>query len=116
MELIHNLKDLKDKRRELRKNPTYEERIIWARLRGKQLGCRWHRQHSIGPYIVDFYCPTAKLILELDGNHHREKESENYDEERTVFFKNLGLKVLRVWNNEIHHNLNEVMVNINSYL
>jgi very-short-patch-repair endonuclease len=63
---IYNRPEYKDRRRELRATMTAAERMIWERVRGSQLGCRFRRQHSIGDYIVDFYCPTARLVVEIE--------------------------------------------------
>jgi len=66
-----NIKSLKDRRRELRSNQTEFEKILWTSLRGRKLnGFKFHRQYSIGPYIVDFYCPFIRLAIEIDGGHH----------------------------------------------
>ena len=67
---IHNNKTLADRRKELRNNATPQEAILWQHLKDSNFGCKFRRQHSIGPYIVDFYCPSKKLIIELDGSQH----------------------------------------------
>lgn len=77
----HTLKQLKEKRRNLRKSLTPAEAFLWKHLKAKKLrGRRFTRQHSIGRYIVDFYCAKEKLIIELDGEVHNNPESERYDE------------------------------------
>jgi very-short-patch-repair endonuclease len=88
---------------------TPEEKILWFQLRNSSLGYRFRRQHSIGNFIVDFYCPAKKLVIELDGNQHL--ENKEYDEERKCYFENLGIKEIRFWNSEIDNNLKEVMKN-----
>ncbi|MFA6973928.1 MAG: endonuclease domain-containing protein [Parcubacteria group bacterium] len=113
---IHNLTTKLTTRRELRKAATPQEIILWSRLRRKDLGCKFRRQHSIGRYIVDFYCPTYKLIVELDGNQHNEEDRKEYDAERTRYFKDLGLTVVRFWNGEVNKNLEGVMIKIKEYL
>lgn len=71
MSKLHNRKHLKDFRKELRNNSTKAESRLWKVLRKRQLeGRKFRRQHSIGNYIVDFYCPEEKLIVELDGAIH----------------------------------------------
>jgi len=77
--------------RELRRNPTISERVLWRYLRRKQLGLRFHRQNIIRGYIVDFYCPGAKLVIELDGPKH----DPIYDDKRDNSLANLGIKTLR---------------------
>ena len=87
----------------LRRNMTKEERHLWYDfLRNSPI--QFNRQKVIGEYIVDFYCHKAKLIIELDGSQHFEEVNMKDDEGRTKFFQSLGLKVLRIPNNEIWDN------------
>ncbi|NTV55541.1 MAG: endonuclease domain-containing protein [Candidatus Moranbacteria bacterium] len=88
--------------------------MLWSRLRRNALGFKFRRQHSIGPYIVDFYCPEKKLAVELDGWQHGEKCE--YDAERTRYLESLGLSVLRFWNDEVNENLDDVVLNISEHL
>jgi len=67
MNTIHNIKSKEHARKQLRKSATPQEIILWSKIRRKQLNYKFRRQHSIGKYIVDFYCPKKKLIIELDG-------------------------------------------------
>ena len=84
--------------RELRAGSTDAERKLWLRLRAGQLGgLKFRRQHAVPPYIVDFYCHTAKLVIELDGSQHTEES----DRTRTRFLEAAGLIVLRFWDNEV---------------
>lgn len=92
---------------ELRKNQTSQEVILWAHLRGTQLGFKFKRQHSVGPYILDFYCPDKKLAIELDGAQHI--SNKEYDQERTNYLLVLDIKTIRFWNREIDANINEVL-------
>ena len=86
----------------LRANATDAERILWSVLRGKQLAAlRFRRQQPIGPYIVDFFCPSAKLIVELDGSQHGADKVAAYDQERSRFLGAKGYRVLRFWNVEV---------------
>jgi len=74
--------------------------ILWCILRGRQfVGLKFRRQEPIGPFIADFYCSRAKLIIELDGGHHQ-KQVE-YDESRTRFLERQGYRVLRFWDNDL---------------
>ena len=93
---MHNLKDLKDRRRNLRNFATSAEIHLWKYLRGKQLqGRKFRRQHSVGRYILDFYCPSERLAIELDGIHHLEPVIRRYDDARTGFLMDQGIRVLR---------------------
>ena len=95
MPLPYN-KGLKSFARELRKNMTDAERFLWQKLRKKQLkGYQFYRQKIIGDFIVDFYCPAAKLVIELDGGQHFTKEGSFKDKKRDQYLEGLGLKILR---------------------
>ena len=86
----------------LRANATDAERILWSVLRGKKLAAlRFRRQQPIGPYIADFFCPTAKLVVELDGSQHGADTVSAHDEERTRYLESKGYRVLRFWNVEV---------------
>jgi very-short-patch-repair endonuclease len=115
MRKIHNLESKKYFRRKLRKSITPQEVILWSRIKRNQLGYKFRRQHSIGKYIVDFYCPEKKLIIELDGSQHIEKQKE-YDKQRDKYLKNLGFAILRFWDNDINNNLNGALLKILEYL
>lgn len=87
---------LKDRARSLRANLTDAEQRLWARLRRKQIfGVQFYRQKPIGYYIVDFYAPAARLIVEVDGSQHTDVAQAQYDQRRTAYFKENGLRVLR---------------------
>ena len=93
--------------RDLRKNMTPWERKLWYEfLRGYPV--RFQRQKPIGSYIVDFYCAKARLVLELDGSEHFTPEKAARDEERTQALAGMGLRVVRIPNNEIDRNFREV--------
>ncbi|MBW1918467.1 MAG: DUF559 domain-containing protein, partial [Deltaproteobacteria bacterium] len=92
--------DLLQFARNLRQQQTDAETKMWHLLRDRRLdGKKFRRQHPIPPYVVDFYCHDAALVIELDGGQHA--ESRRYDEKRTAFLEQNGLKVLRFWNNEV---------------
>ena len=78
---IHNTKYLRPTRKSLRKNMTEEEVILWSVLQNNKCGYKFRRQHSIGRFIADFFCPVKRLIIELDGGQHL--DNKEYDEERT---------------------------------
>jgi very-short-patch-repair endonuclease len=91
--------------KDLRINATDAERILWSMLRGKRLAAlHFRRQQPIGPYIVDFFCPSAKLIVELDGGQHGMDQAVVYDGNRTRFLETKGYRVLRFWNGEVMKN------------
>ena len=83
-----------DRARQLRRDQTDSEGRLWGELRGRRLGgWKWRRQAPLGPYVVDFYCPSLGLVVELDGAHHQDQA--DYDERRTRYLGQLGLRVLR---------------------
>ena len=110
---VFNRKYLKTKRKHLRNNSTEAEILLWTCLKGKQLdGRKFRRQHSISNYIVDFYCPEEKLVVELDGDFHFEDEVKKYDENRTGFINSLGIKLIRFENQEVLYNIDNVLKSI----
>jgi very-short-patch-repair endonuclease len=91
----------RDMAKDLRANATDCERRLWAQLRGKQFaGFRFRRQQPLGPYIVDFYCSAAKLIIELDGSQHGTDKNVSYDAARDSWLRSQGYCVLRFSNDE----------------
>jgi len=96
--------------RELRRNQTGAEELLWSQIRRKQiLGVQFNRQRPIAGYIVDFYGVQAKLVIELDGSQHFESDALAYDLERTKVLESLGLKVIRFDNSAVFENLNGVV-------
>lgn len=116
MRTIHDIESKTKTRKLLRNSATPQEIILWSRLKNSQIGYKFRRQHSVGKYIVDFYCPEKKLIIELDGWQHKEEDQERYDKERSKFLESLGFKILRFWNNDINDNLNGVILKIEKFL
>jgi len=97
--------------RELRKNQTDAEKLLWSRLRNRQLeGCKFRRQEPIGPFIVDFVCLEIALILELDGGQHSMQRER--DDQRTHYLQTLGYRVLRYWNHEVLNEIDAVLETI----
>ncbi|MDP2933232.1 MAG: endonuclease domain-containing protein [bacterium] len=96
----------------LRRNQTPWERKLWDVLRVKGLGIKFRRQVKIENFIVDFLCPAKKLIIELDGGHHNEKQNKETDLNRQRKLEVKGYKVLRFWNNEVDSNLEGVVEKI----
>ncbi|PXV54697.1 Very-short-patch-repair endonuclease [Dyella jiangningensis] len=97
-----------DRARSLRAGQTDAEQLLWHRLRDRRLqGWKFRRQHQIGHYIVDFVCPDAGLIVELDGGQHGDQVI--YDEHRTLELQATGYKLLRFWNNDVLKNTDSVL-------
>jgi len=103
-------KRLKPLSRELRSNMTDAERRLWSKVRGKQLkGCQFYRQRTIGSYITDFYCPAAKLVVEVDGSQHYSQEGAEADRRRDEYMTSQGLKVLRFSDLDVLRNVDGVV-------
>ncbi len=96
---------------------TDAEIILWSKLRMKQLNnCQFYRQKIIGEYIVDFFCPKYKLVIEVDGGQHYSDEKLSADKNRDETLRSLGLKVLRFTNVDIFKNIEGVVIRILEYL
>jgi len=107
---LHNQENLKTLRRRLRAQLTPAEVKLWKYLQLGQLeGRKFRRQHSIGTYIVDFYCPSERLVVELDGAAHDSEKSWQHDELRTEYLQSQGLKVIRFENREVMENMEGVL-------
>lgn len=92
---------------------TKAERVLWEKLKAKKLdGHKFRFQHPIGKFIADFYCNKKKLIIEIDGGYHFEKEQEELDAARTAWLEMRGIKVIRFTNEDVMKNLDEVLVKI----
>ena len=107
-----NTKDeMKRRARELRKESTIAELNLWYSLRHRRLnGLKFHRQHVMGNYIVDFVCWEKKIIIEIDGGQH--SQNAQYDEKRTAYLKTRGFRVLRYWNNDVLNKMGSVLAHI----
>jgi len=113
MQFISNDSSFKGRRRQLRRNQTQAERLLWSKLRNKQFfGYKFYRQYSLGPYILDFYSHSLRLNIELYGGQHNEPAHRQTDASRTNFLKSQGITVLRYWNNHVLTNLQNVLENI----
>jgi len=103
--------------RELRKEQTEAEKLLWSRLRNKQLcQVKFRRQQPIGSYIVDFVSFDKLLIIELDGGQHDELSNRAKDEQRTDYLESKGYKVIRFWNNDVLQNVDGVLIQISEAL
>ena len=108
-----NKKDQKSRRRELRNSSTLWEHKLWNHLKNSQLdGLKFRRQQGIENYIVDFYCPKLKLIIEIEGGGHYKTENREADKVREKNIRTWGYKVLRYTNVEVQQNLIEVVEDI----
>ena len=102
MSFLKNDPALIDRRRKLRRTQTDAERAFWSKVRNGQFhGLKFFRQYSVGPYILDFYCPEKKMAVELDGGQHNLPDGREYDAERTAYLNYHGIEVVRFWNNEV---------------
>ncbi|MEM8600356.1 MAG: endonuclease domain-containing protein [Bacteroidota bacterium] len=102
MERYANHPALKAVRRDLRNHATHAEAALWRMLQRRQLkGRKFRRQHSIGHYVLDFYCPAERLAVELDGNVHDDPARAAYDAKRQAALEALGVRVLRFRNDVV---------------
>jgi very-short-patch-repair endonuclease len=101
----------------LRKNITKAEIRLWSRLREKQFSqVQFYRQKIIGNYIVDFYCPKANLVIELDGGQHYSEEGRYKDKQRDNYLQSQGLYVMRFSDREVFENLEGILTHIADHL
>jgi very-short-patch-repair endonuclease len=97
-----------EKRRKLRKEETYVEKIVWLHLRDRQiLGYKFRRQYSVDNFVIDFYCPELKLAIELDGDVHEIPEQKDYDKVRQKYLETFGIKFIRIKNEDFLSNPNK---------
>lgn len=107
---LYNHKALKDRRRDLRKNQTPAEKLLWKHIgKDKIYGLRFLRQYGVGPYILDFYCAKLRIAIELDGEVHNEKDRKLYDKDREKYLDALDIKVIRFWNEDVLKNTKNVL-------
>ena len=109
---------MKDKKmtkiaKRLRKNMTDAEKLLWSKIRNRQLGVKFRRQQPVGRYIVDFICFEEQIIIEVDGGQHSQNKE---DEIRDKWFMAKGFKVLRFWNNDVLRNIRGVVEDIREEL
>jgi len=110
----YNLKNLA---RKLRNNTTQYEQMLWSRIRKKKIiGLQFYRQKRIAGYIVDFYCASKMLVIELDGQQHKYEENVEYDCVRTQILNDYGISVLRFDNNQLEKNIDAVMAELLDWL
>ena len=115
--MLNYRSDLKAKARQLRANMTDAEQKLWYHLRRKQiLGVQFFRQLPIGEYIVDFHAPLMKLVIELDGSQHLERDAISYDTIRTSYLKSLGFSVMRFDNLQVLNETQSVLETIHQFI
>ena len=113
MSRIYNRKDQNEKRKVLRNSMPQTELILWNRLKGRQIkNKKFRRQFGVGRYVIDFYCPEIKLAIELDGDTHNSTDEIKYDKTRQSEIENLGIIFLRIKNEEVFKNIEEVILKI----
>ena len=102
------LDELRLRAKEMRRNPTKAEALMWEELRAHRLdNLKFRRQHLIAPYIVDFYCAACSLVIEIDGGVHDDRKT--YDQSRTDYLESLGYCVLRFTNEEVVEDISMVL-------
>jgi very-short-patch-repair endonuclease len=101
MKRIHNLTDKKSLRQRLRHNATPSGKLLWRTLKNSGVVAKFRRQHGIGPYLLDFYCPEHKLAIEIQGGVHNDILRSAYDSERQSWLENHGIRVLRFEDREL---------------
>ena len=112
---VTNQPELQTFRTELRKNLTPAEAKFWKIVQGSKIdGRKFRRQHSVGKYVLDFYCPDEKLAIELDGEVHNNERAAIHDRERRLFLEFYGIKVIRFENKFVFEELEWVLERIRS--
>ncbi|MBI2984128.1 MAG: endonuclease domain-containing protein [Candidatus Kerfeldbacteria bacterium] len=110
MPVLYNFQYYKRLRQQLRNSATEAELRLWHYLRKKQFnGLKFRRQHGIGRYIIDFYCPSYRLAIEIDGGQHYEHRRQRYDLYRQRFLESLDITVIRFTNSEVMNELDNVL-------
>lgn len=114
--VFSNLTPLKPLRKQLRRSLTPAEACLWIYLRDRQLdGRKFRRQHSVGPYILDFYCPSESLAVELDGAAHDSAQAQARDEARDAFLRSLGIRIVRYENRDVLKNTSGVLADLRKH-
>ena len=113
MTQFFNQSEEREKRRLLRNDMPAAETVVWSKLRRKQVcGCKFRRQYSVGPYVLDFYCPALKLAVEIDGDSHSVVDANDYDQQRQAFIESFGIRFLRFTNQQVYKNIEGVLQTI----
>ncbi|MDD5039943.1 MAG: endonuclease domain-containing protein [Patescibacteria group bacterium] len=111
MTVIYNTHSMKRRRQGLRNSAPRAEIVLWRYLKGKQLaGCKFRRQYSVSGYVIDFYCARLRLGIEVDGpSHFLSKQTIVYDNQRQKFIESLGIRIIRITNRDVYHNITGVI-------
>ena len=109
---MYPLKPTLARARKLRRTLTLPEVILWQAIRGQRLGARFRRQHPVGPYVLDFYCESARLAVEVDGVSHEHPDRIRHDARRTAWLNLLGITVYRIAARDVLGNLEGVLVSL----
>jgi len=114
---LFNPKHTKAQRKYLRNNSTKSEIILWTKFKGRNLsGYKFRRQHGVGNYILDFYCPSLNLAIEIDGEPHFSKSGKQKDQKKDQFLNEAGISVLRFTNNDILQNIEGVVTALENHI
>ena len=106
---LYNDPSTKLDRRRLRRNATDAERQLWNILRSRRIAdLRFFRQYSVGPCTLDFYCPERRLAIEVDGGQHADAYGQQHDAHRDRYLKELNIRVIRFWNDDVLQNIEGV--------
>ena len=108
--------DTKVLARKLRRNPTRAERLLWQQLRREQLGAKFRRQAVIRGWVADFWCPSARIVIEVDGGYHDTPRQRSRDMRRDVALMKLGIKTLRFTNEDVFERLGTVVSMVRGFL
>ena len=108
MRKIFNNRDETLKRQQLRSEMPVAERLLWKHLRNEALGVKFRRQVSVAKYVVDFYCPSLHLAIEVDGESHAGEVAQEYDESRQRAIESLGIRFIRVANEDVYRSALDV--------
>ena len=109
MKKLHNLPDKKALRQKLRHSATPAEKLLWKNLKNSGAGAKFRRQHGVGPYVLDFYCPEHKLAIEIEGGVHDDVLRSDYDAQRQEWLESQGIRVLCFKNRELLELLEHVV-------
>ena len=91
----------------------WAEKTLWHHLRNRKVaGCKFRRQYSLGPYVLDFFCYESKLAIEMDGRQHGELKAQAHDAKRDMYLKMHGIRIKRIWNFQLRENLDGVLAGI----
>ena len=113
MTQLYNKNSEKEKRRKLRQDIVKAEKIIWDKIRNRQIeDCKFRRQYSVDKFVIDFYSPILKLAIEIDGESHFKDGMAEYDRERQNYIESLGIRFIRFTNNDVYENLDGVLESI----